>query len=237
MQQDYQGYTPEDFEVWQLLFNRQRDNLNGKSCDLYLQCLDELHPVLANQHIPKFDELRSALRDATGWTIEVVPGLIPVEEFFQFLSEKKFCSSTWLRSKKQLDYLEEPDMFHDIFGHTPMIIDRDYADFMQRFGELGVQHGDDPQKVKGLQNLYWFSIEFGLIRVNGSRQTYGAGIASSYGETNHVFEDKVKVDDFDIDAILEHDFINSEIQNHYFELQSFEQLYAALDDVEAMWSK
>jgi phenylalanine-4-hydroxylase len=229
MEQHYDLYTEEDLKVWKKLYSRQYENLQGKSCSLYLECLDGLNPVLNQERIPDFNELKKALSLSTGWTIEVVPGLIPVDEFFQFLSERKFCSSTWLRSYSQLDYLEEPDMFHDIFGHIPMIAHEPYAKFMQDFGTLGVKHKDEPAVVKALQNIYWYTIEFGLMEGPHGLETYGAGIASSFGETNHVFNESVEIKDFSLEEIMNRDFVNSEIQNTYYRLESFEQLFNCLE--------
>ena len=153
MQQIYENYSDEDFGVWQTLFSRQRSNLQGKSSRMYLDCLSQLGDALHADRIPRFERLNQALTAATGWSVEVVPGLIPVDALFEFLAKKKFCSSTWVRKMSQLDYLDEPDMFHDIFGHTPMIVLPEYAHFMEEFGKLGVRYKNNEQVVKGLQNL------------------------------------------------------------------------------------
>ena len=232
MQQIYENYSDEDFGVWQTLFSRQRSNLQGKSSRMYLDCLSQLGDALHADRIPRFERLNQALTAATGWSVEVVPGLIPVDALFEFLAKKKFCSSTWVRKMSQLDYLDEPDMFHDIFGHTPMIVLPEYAHFMEEFGKLGVRHKNNEQVVKGLQNLYWYTIEFGLIKGESGIECYGAGIASSFGETNHVFHEKVEIKPFDIAEILLRDFVNTEIQNTYYVLESFEQLYSCLENIE-----
>ncbi len=130
MNQHYEHYTKADQEVWKLLFTRQAENLANKACREYLRALEVLEPVLNANAIPRFPELDSVLMRTTGWTIEVVPGHIPVNDFFDLLARRRFPSSTWLRNKEQLDYLEEPDMFHDIFGHIPLLVDPSYADFM-----------------------------------------------------------------------------------------------------------
>ena len=121
MKQHYDNYSETDHNVWQTLFERQTNNLQDKACQDYLDCLQILSPVLHANRIPDFDELDEVLGNQTGWTIEVVPGHIPVRDFFALLAQKKFPSSTWLRSMDQLDYLEEPDMFHDIYGHIPLL--------------------------------------------------------------------------------------------------------------------
>ena len=230
MFQDYTKYTTEDQEVWKLLFERQLSNLDDKACPDYLECLRNFYPALQADSIPVFDDLRLTLKETSGWGLQVVPGLIPVDEFFSLLSQKKFCSSTWVRSRNMIDYLEEPDMFHDIFGHTPLILNQQYAEFMHELGKLGVRFGNDPESVLKLQRLYWFSIEFGLMQTDKGFKIYGAGIASSYGETNHIYNDNVEVLPFDIGEVMNNYFVNSEIQSRYYYIDSLESLYTLIND-------
>ena len=232
MKQEYEKYTEEDFLVWKTLFNRQEENLPGKAHPEYLRCLDELSDVLNPDEIPNFDKLNEKLLAENGWSIVVVPGLIPVDQFFKLLSQKKFCSSTWLRKMSQLDYLEEPDMFHDIFGHIPLLMNEQYAKFVQRFGEMGVKYGHDKVVEKQLQRLYWFTIEFGLIEQQDDTRIYGAGILSSSGETNHIFDDDIDVLPYDVEKVLHTDFITSEIQTLYYEIDSFTQLFQSVEELE-----
>ncbi|MEM6771104.1 MAG: phenylalanine-4-hydroxylase, partial [Bacteroidota bacterium] len=167
---------------------------------------------------------------------KVVPGFLPVDEFFGLLANRRFCSSTWLRTEEQLDYLEEPDMFHDIFGHIPLFLDKDYAEFARKLGALGVRFQDDEEKVKQLQRLYWFTIEFGVMYQKGQLKVYGAGICSSYGETKHVFDNPdVEVVPFDLDAVLAQDFIITEVQMKYFAIENFAQLWAVVDELGKRW--
>jgi len=232
MKQKYEKYTEEDFLVWKTLFNRQEENLPGKAHPEYLRCLDELSDVLNPDEIPNFDKLNEKLLAENGWSIVVVPGLIPVDQFFKLLSQKKFCSSTWLRKMSQLDYLEEPDMFHDIFGHIPLLMNEQYAKFVQRFGEMGVKYGHDKVVEKQLQRLYWYTIEFGLIEQQDDTRIYGAGILSSSGETNHIFDDDIDVLPYDVEKVLHTDFITSEIQTLYYEIDSFTQLFQSVEELE-----
>ena len=230
--QDYSAYTSEDFKVWHTLFNRQAENLEGKAHPEYMRCLDKLSDVLKPGKIVNFDELNEELRAENGWSIVVVPGLIPVDRFFKLLSEKKFCSSTWLRSMDQLNYLEEPDMFHDIFGHVPLLMNPDYAKFVEGFGRLGVEYGNNKTVERQLQRLYWFTIEFGLIKLRENTRIYGAGIISSSGETKHIFEDDIDVHPYNADRVLNTEFITSEIQTQYFEIDSFEELFLSVSTLE-----
>lgn len=228
MKQHYDKYSNEDLEVWKILFERQEENLKIKADENYLRCLDELKDVLNPYVIPNFEALNKALEQKTGWSIEVVPGMIPVDQFFDLLAQKKFCSSTWLRNMSQLDYLEEPDMFHDIFGHIPLLMDTDYANFVEAFGKLGQLCKKDERSLAALQKLYWYTIEFGLIHNDDGPKIYGAGIISSFGESQHIYKDGVKIIDFDIDWIINHEFINSEIQDVYVKIPSYDFLYASL---------
>lgn len=232
MTQDYSNYTEEDLNVWNTLFERQLENLPGKAHPEYLECLDKLSDVLNPEKLPDFRELNEKLLAENGWSINVVPGLIPVDQFFKLLSEKKFCSSTWVRTMEQLDYLEEPDMFHDIFGHIPLLMNPAYANFVQKFGEMGVKYGHDKTVEKQLQRLYWFTIEFGLMLMGDKTKIYGAGILSSSGESKHIFEDEIEVVPYDVEKILNNDFVTSEIQTRYYEIESFEQLYKSVGELE-----
>ena len=139
MIQQMKAYTAEDQKVWKTLFERQIINLQDKACEEYLLCLNEMQSVLNSTHIPEFNQINEWFKTKTGWQIEVVPGMIPVDDFFKLLAEKKFCSSTWLRSWQQLDYLEEPDMFHDIFGHIPLLAHPLFSEFAFEFGKLCVK--------------------------------------------------------------------------------------------------
>lgn len=235
--QDYAAYTPSDYAVWKQLTERQLTALRAVACTEYLQCLDELHPVLSPDQPPRFSDLNERLTAAHGWSIKVVPGFLPVDEFFALLANRRFCSSTWLRSKDQLDYLEEPDMFHDIFGHIPLYLNQDYAEFARRLGALGVQHAGNEERITQLQRLYWFTIEFGVLRQeDGELKVYGAGICSSYGETKHVFDDpKVEIVPFDLDAVLAQDFIITEVQMKYFAIRDFAELWQVVDELEERW--
>lgn len=228
MIQEFSQYTAEDRRVWKTLFERQVKNLQNKACSDYLYSLEKMQDVLHAADIPRFSAVNEWFQDHTGWEIEVVPGLIPVEDFFGLLAEKKFCSSTWLRTMQQLDYLEEPDMFHDTFGHIPLLVHPLYSDFMQTFGKIGRATIGNEERIRQLQRLYWFTIEFGLMKSASDRRIYGAGILSSFGETNRSLESDVEVMKFDIESIISRNFITSEPQNLYFELDTMEQLFHSL---------
>lgn len=230
MTQNMEGYTSEDKLVWKTLFNRQVENLKDKVSGEYQEALDGMASVLNANSIPCIDDINKWFKQSTGWEIVIVPGLIPVEDFFQLLAEKKFCSSTWLRTMEQLDYLEEPDMFHDIFGHVPLLSNPVFSEFMQEFGKVGCAVIDDKEKVTELQRLYWFTIEFGMI--NQQVPTiYGAGIISSFGESNRCVRPDIEKIPFKIESVLKKSFHTDEVQDEYICIKSFEQLFDSLKGI------
>ncbi|MES2748295.1 MAG: phenylalanine 4-monooxygenase [Bacteroidota bacterium] len=235
MNQHYEKYTDNDQEIWNLLFSRQFENLKDKASADYLAALEKMAPVLNVKAIPNFKDIDAWFESETQWTIACVPGLIPVEDFFELLSKKQFCSSTWLRSMKNLDYLEEPDMFHDIFGHVPLLSNPVFSKFLHEFGKLGVAVKDDAEKLVQLQRLYWFTIEFGLIK-ESTAKIYGAGIASSFGETNLSVGPTVATSPFDLETILNQPFETDHVQNHYFVIDSYEQLFDAIVFLKKEWN-
>ena len=228
MKQEVNAYTAEDQKVWKTLFDRQLINLQGKSCQEYLSCLYDMSSVLCPDRIPNFNDISQWFKDKTQWQIEVVPGMIPVDEFFELLANKKFCSSTWLRSWEELDYLEEPDMFHDVFGHIPLLANPVFSDFACEFVKLGMRAICNEKLLKELQRLYWFTIEFGLIKNPDGLRIYGAGLMSSYGESISCLTHDVEVVPFDLEAILNQSFKNDEPQSKYFVIDSLTQLFESL---------
>lgn len=235
MKQEMRAYTAQDKEVWRTLFERQQVNLSGKVSPEYLDALHAMQPVMHAAAIPDFREIDEWFGSATGWQIEVVPGLIPVEDFFRLLAERKFCSSTWLRSMDQLDYLEEPDMFHDTFGHIPLLANPVFSDFMQGFGELGCRVKDNPEQLLALQRLYWFTIEFGML--SGKQPLiYGAGIISSFGETNRAVSPRVEHQPFVLEEVLEMPFRTDVVQEKYLCIGDFSELFQSIQILQEQWT-
>ncbi|WP_341902014.1 phenylalanine 4-monooxygenase [Fluviicola taffensis] len=229
MKQEFEKYTKEDGAVWSLLFKRQVKNLKQLACSDYLESLDYMKEVLNPTEIPNFEQINKWFKKSTGWEIYCVPGLIDVADFFDLLAEKKFPSSTWLRSKDKLDYLEEPDMFHDIFGHVPLLSNPVYSNFVHEFGKLGKKHKGNHQLVTELQRIYWFTIEFGLIFEKGKPRIFGAGIISSFHESISCLSSKeVTHLPFGLDSIIQTDFCTSELQQTYFVIDHLEQLETAV---------
>ncbi len=222
------AYTAEDQKVWKTLFERQLINLQDKSCESYITCLNDMSSVLNSKQIPDFNQITEWFKTKTKWQIEVVPGMIPVDEFFKLLAEKKFCSSTWLRSWDQLDYLEEPDMFHDVFGHIPLLANPVFSEFACEFGKLGMKAIGNEKLLEELQRLYWFTIEFGLINSDKGMRIYGAGLMSSFGESISSLGNNIEVLPFDMDKILNQPFKNDEPQSLYFAIDNLEQLFDSI---------
>ena len=235
MKQKYENYTSADLEVWNILFKRQINNLQDKACSAYLDALTRMEDVLNPNELPHFEKINNWFKNQTGWQIQCVPGLIPVTDFFVLLAQKKFPSSTWLRSKDKLDYLEEPDMFHDIFGHIPLLSDKNYSEFMLEFGKLGNAFLENENHLKALQRLYWFAIEFGLIKENNTTKIYGAGILSSYGESISSIQKSDHHLQFDIEQILVTEFCTSEMQSDYFVMNDLFQLNQSINHVSKKW--
>jgi phenylalanine-4-hydroxylase len=229
-EQIYSNYTPEDFLVWEKLFNRQLGILHGKVSDEYLKALNEIG--FNYYTIPDFKITNAILAGKTGWELITVPNISPADEFLKHLAEKKFTATCWLRKMDQLDYLEEPDMFHDVFAHAPLLCNKNYSLFFESIGKLAVKYADIPDVVSKLQRLYWFTIEFGLIKENGSVKVFGAGIISSKGETEHAMSSNSKKTEFNLKKIFDHDFRTDILQDEYYVIDSFEQLVNSLKEIE-----
>lgn len=230
--QIYENYTAEDFLVWETLMNRQMAILQDTVSESFLKAIDVIG--FKPKEIPDFVKVNQILAGTTGWEILTVPGLCPPTEFFQLLGNKRFTSTCWLRNLNQLDYIEEPDMFHDVFGHQPLLTNKDYCNFFQRLGALAVKYAGNQAIIDQIERLYWFTIEFGLIQENGKLKIYGAGIISSKGETLHALGNQSVKTSFDLQRILNHEFRNDIIQNEYFVIDSFGQLVDALPAFESV---
>lgn len=232
MKQDYNKYNAEDKAVWSTLFNRQKELLEKNAAPEFLSALEEIK--FSSEKIPDFREVDAILMAKTGWSLEVVEGIINEYDFFNLLSTKKFPATTWLRKLNELDYLPEPDMFHDVFGHVPLLVNKEYTNLFERIGRLGVKHSDDAKILHQLGRFYWFTIEFGLVKFKDELKIYGAGIISSNGESKYALSSTPQHLPFDVQAIINTDFENDKIQDKYFVLDSFNQLYNCMDELERL---
>jgi phenylalanine-4-hydroxylase len=222
LKQEYDKYTDEDRKVWGILFKRQIEQLRKVAHPDYLAGIEKIG--FAANEIPDFRKINERLAALTGWEIVVVPGIIDQFNFFKMLANKQFPSSTWLRSMDELDYLSEPDMFHDAFGHMPLLTNPVFCDFFHQIGVIGSRYLDHPKIVEMIGRVYWFTIEFGLIRSGNELKIYGAGILSSIGETKYSLSNGPEHLPFDMEVIMNTDFDNTKIQEKYFIIESFEQL-------------
>ncbi len=232
--QDYSAYTPEDFHVWKSLFERQMPHVEEAASKLYLEALNIIG--FTADEIPHFEETTKRLQQQTGWQIQVVPELVPQKEFFQMLTGKVFPATCWLRTLDELNYIEEPDMFHDVFGHIPLLINKAYAEFMQSFGKLAMKWIDDAEAIAILARVYWYTIEFGLLNENGNNKIFGAGIISSIGETAHVLSSDSQKTPFDIHEMLSTPYRIDTLQPRFFVMESFEQLCSAIPGIDKQLS-
>lgn len=178
-------YPGDEDAIWAELVARQRLAIQGRACDAFLHGLELLR--LPDDHVPQLEDVSRVLRRETGWEVARVPALIPFAQFFELLANRRFPAATFVRRREQLDYLEEPDIFHELFGHTPMLTNPWFADFTAAYGRMGL--AASPEDRRFLARLYWFTAEFGLIQPpGGPLRIYGGGILSSIGETRHALD-------------------------------------------------
>ncbi len=226
--QRWERFSAEEHRVWNLLFARQQRQLAGRAVGAFERGLDVLR--LSKPGIPDLEELNDRLFGRTGWTVVSVPGLIPDDIFFEHLSRRRFPAGNFIRSQGQLDYLEEPDVFHDVFGHVPLLADPAAADFMQALGARGLE-AIGHRALHRLARLYWYSVEFGLAREQGRLKIYGAGIVSSHGETVFSLESpEPKRRPFDLRRVLRTRYRTDAFQQAYFVIDSFEDVLGELLD-------
>jgi len=217
--QDADLYSAEDQAVWRLLVERQTALARCYACDEFLRGLDSLG---IGDTIPDFDAINARLTPLTGWSLVGVPGLIPDAAFYDHLAHRRFPVTVWIRTRTELDYLVEPDLFHDFFGHVPLLSNPVFADYMQDYGRRGVEAGPN---VHLLARLYWFTVEFGLIRTPRGLKAFGAGILSSAAEVKHAIEgDGVERLPFDATTAMQRPYEIDRLQPAYFVLDDFRQL-------------
>ncbi len=224
-EQDWRAYTLEEHAVWRLLFERQQRLLVGRACREYLDGLGALDVAAAG--IPDFRRLSDALDRATGWRIVAVPGLVPDAVFFAHLAARRFPATCFIRRRDQLDYLQEPDVFHDICGHVPLLMNPIFADYMQAYGQGGLK-AVSLGHLRRLARLYWYTVEFGLIATREGLRIYGSGILSSAGELVYCLDDpRPNRVGFDLRRVMRTCYHIDRYQETYFVIDDFEQLFEA----------
>ena len=223
--QPWRRYTPEDHATWQSLFERQARLLPGRACREFMTGLEGLK--VAAEGVPRFDALSEILERATGWRIVAVPGLVPDEVFFGHLAARRFPVTWWIRRPEQMDYLQEPDVFHDIYGHVPLLMNPVFADYMQAYGQGGLK-ALSLGALPNLARLYWYTVEFGLIETPDGLRIYGSGILSSKGESIYCLDDaapnRVR---FDLLRVMRTRYRIDTFQQTYFVIRAFEELFEA----------
>jgi phenylalanine-4-hydroxylase len=220
--QNWSAYTPEEHATWDLLFERQAKLLPGRASQAYLRGLEALR--LSESGIPNFEELSARLMKLTGWQVVAVPGLVPDDVFFDHMANRRFVAGNFIRRRDQLDYIQEPDVFHDVFGHVPMLADPVFADYLEAYGRGGVR-AMELGALKQLGRLYWYTVEFGLVQEAEGLRIYGAGIVSSSAESRFALEsDSPNRIRFDMKRVMRTEYRIDDFQQNYFVIPSFDEL-------------
>ena len=220
--QDWSHYTPEEHATWDTLFARQAKLLPNRASNAWLRGLDVLK--LSKPGIPDFAELSERLMKLTGWQVVAVPGLVPDDVFFDHMANRRFVAGNFIRRPDQLDYLQEPDVFHDVFGHVPMLADPVFADYLEAYGRGG-QRAMQHDALKYLGRLYWYTVEFGLIAEPDGLRIYGSGIVSSSAESRFALEDPSPHRlAFDLARVMRTEYRIDDFQQNYFVIPSFDEL-------------
>lgn len=218
-------FSKEEHETWGILYERQMKLLNNRACDEFIEGAHKLN--LSSKKIPQLTEVSKILYSLTGWSMAPVKALISFKEFFELLSQKKFPAATFIRRRQDIDYLKEPDIFHEIFGHASMLTNKDFADFTHKVGEIGLSMTKTERAM--LARLYWFTVEFGLIKTIHGIRIYGGGILSSKNETIYSLESDIpKRFAFDLMHVLTTPYRYDELQKQYFVVNSFQDIFDIL---------
>ncbi len=227
IEQPWDTYTATDHETWATLFKRQRELLVGRAANEFVENQERFG--MSADVIPKFSDLNRVLAETTGWELIAVEGLLPELTFFEHLANRRFPVTWWIRKPEQLDYLSEPDLFHDLFGHVPLLLNPVFADYMQAYGAGGVKAAAiAPEALANLTRLYWYTVEFGLINTPEGLRIYGAGIVSSKGESIYSLEaDAPNRIGFDLERVMRTRYRIDTYQKTYFVIDSYEQLIEA----------
>ncbi|BDD92012.1 phenylalanine 4-monooxygenase [Pandoraea sp. NE5] len=226
IEQPVDQYGAVDHAVWQQLYERQTAMLPGRVCDAFMDGIRALD--MDARRVPEFEHLNEKLMAATGWQVVAVPGLVPDDVFFEHLANRRFPATWWMRRPDQLDYLQEPDCFHDVFGHVPLLANPVFADFMQAYGKAG-KVAQSLGALPLLARLYWYTVEFGLMRDGDGLRIYGAGIVSSRGETDFSLTSRAPNRlGFSLERVLRTQYRIDTFQQTYFVIDDFAQLFDAM---------
>lgn len=225
--QRYDKYSKDDHEVWQVCFDRRMKQLETHASNVFLDGMRAIN--LRRERVPPLKDVNERLMTMTKWQSRGVPGYLPAKVFFAFLAKRQFPTTLSVRPKTSMDYLPEPDIIHDVFGHVPLHADPVFADFLQTYGQAAL-HTNDPMHTERLARLFWFTVEFGLIREEGRLKLYGSGLISSEGEGHHALESKdVDRRPFELERVCNTAFEIDHYQPILYVLESFEQLRDAMN--------
>lgn len=234
IRQDYSAYTAEQHAVWAELVGRVLPELEKHAAREYLEGFQIIG--LQRDHLPNLDLISARLEPKTGWNSTPVSGFLPAPAFFEMLSTRRFPTTTWLRSRESLEYTPEPDIFHDVFGHVPMHAHRVFADFLEHYGRVCASIDDDGVLEK-LGRLFWYTVEFGLIREKNELKVYGSGLISSHGECKNVIDGHCAIHNFSLDEVLRTPVKVDELHKLLFAVSSFDQIYEAMHEAERRVTK
>ncbi len=229
VQQDWSKYSLEQHAVWAILYERRMRTLEGTGSRVFLEGAERIG--LRPDRVPDLADVNRRLAPRTGWAAVGVGGYLPAREFFACLGQRRFPTTLTVRPREQLDYLPEPDIFHDVFGHVPLHADPVFADFLQRFGSLAATAATEEQ-VRGFARLFWFTVEFGLIREQGEVKLYGSGLISSHGDAANALGPRCDRRPFTLEAVLAQPFEIDHLQDVLFVVDSFDQLFGVLGEAE-----
>jgi phenylalanine-4-hydroxylase len=233
IEQDWAAYPAEQHAVWAELVSRRMPELREHACQEYLDGFAFIG--LREDAIPDLSEVNQRLEPRTGWNATPVSGFLPPDAFFEMLAARRFPTTTWLRGRESLEYTPEPDIFHDVFGHVPMHAHPVFADFLQQYGKVCALL-TDKDALERMGRFFWFTVEFGVIRQRGEIKLYGSGLISSQGESDYVIHRASgigpEIRDFDLNQVLEQEFVVSEMQKVLYAVESFDQIYEAAHEAE-----
>jgi len=228
--QDWSAYTAEQHRAWSILYQRRIAALRTVACRRYLEGAQAIG--LSPKQIPDLTEMNRRLQVRTGWSAVPVSGFLEPADFFSCLAQRRFPTTITIRALDRLDYVPEPDIFHDVFGHVPLHADPVFGDFLQRFGAIAAC-SRTPEERRRLTRLFWFTVEFGLIEEAGAVRVYGSGLISSQADCANALSPACDLRPFRLDDVLEQEFTTDELQNVLFVVSSFDQLFAAIQELEA----
>ena len=221
--------------MWSILWDRQAAFLPENATNNFIEGIDKVGFV--RDKIPNFDEVEARLAKLTAWSLTVVPGHIENRLFFEHIANKRFPATTWIRKMSELDYLEEPDMFHDVYGHIPLLSDQKFCDFLEGISRIALKHIDNDLAIELITRIYWYTVEFGLGIEADKLKIYGAGILSSNGESKFSLSNQPMKAFYNIQEIFHTQYIKEQYQDKYYVIHSFKELYDSLPEIESLLEK